>query len=95
MILGRAGHAPLGPRVVEDAAGVVEDLADVGAAADELVPRGVDVRDRELQGSTEPGSAEVTLVPKMIDACDPGGVSWTTRSSSVAKSASSRHPSPS
>ena len=38
-----AGEARLGPGVVEDAAGVVEDLADGDAAGDELVARLVDV----------------------------------------------------
>jgi hypothetical protein len=38
-----AGEARLGPGVVEDAAGVVEDLGDGDAAGDELVARLVDV----------------------------------------------------
>ena len=38
---------------------------------------------------------QVTPVPKMTAQADPGGVSCTTRKSGpVAKSASSRHPSP-
>jgi hypothetical protein len=37
-------------------------------------------------------AADVVPVPKMIDACDPGCVSWTTwQSSPVAQWASSRH----
>jgi hypothetical protein len=28
--------------------------------------------------SIEPASAEVIPVPKMMEACEPGGVSWTT-----------------
>ena len=42
----------------------------------------------------EPGAAEVTPVPKMIEHAEPGGVSCTTRKSARAKSASSRQPSP-
>ncbi|MEV6449528.1 hypothetical protein [Amycolatopsis sp. NPDC051716] len=42
----------------------------------------------------EPGAWDVTDVPKMTDAGDPGGVTCTTRKfSSVATSASSRQPS--
>jgi hypothetical protein len=42
----------------------------------------------------DPGTADVTPVPKMIDACEPGGVNCRTRKSSLkTKSASSRHPS--
>ena len=45
----RAGHASLGPGVVEDAAHVVEHLADLDPAARELGAGLVDVVDRELQ----------------------------------------------
>jgi len=43
---------------------------------------------------TDPGLAVVSLVPKWIEHCEPGGVNWTTCSSPVVKSASSRQPSP-
>jgi hypothetical protein len=43
----------------------------------------------------DPGPAELTPVPKMIEQADPGGVSCTTRKSALAaKSASSRQPRP-
>ncbi len=42
---------------------------------------------------TDPGTAAVTPVPKMIDACEPGGVNCRIQwSSLMTKSASSRHP---
>src|SRR6266446_6753394 len=45
---------------------------------------------------TEPGAAFVTLLPKWMEHCEPGGVSWTTRKPSTpGKSASSRQPRPS
>ena len=46
-------------------------------------------------GEDEPGSADVTPLPKWIEHGEPGGVNWTTRNvSPLTKSASSRHPSP-
>jgi hypothetical protein len=32
---------------------------------------------------TEPGGASVTPVPRVIEQAEPGGVSWTKRSSSL------------
>ena len=43
----------------------------------------------------EPGAAFVRPVPKITEAGEPGGVTWITRNfASVAKSASSRQPTP-
>jgi len=45
----RSGNPGVGPAVVEDAAGVVEDLARLGSAPFELVVRGLDVVDDQVQ----------------------------------------------
>ena len=67
-------------------------LADVDAAADEIVPGGVDVLDRQEQPAG-PRRAAMTPLPKWIEHCEWGGVNWTTRKSSpTTKSASNRHP---
>src|SRR5213596_2183563 len=71
-------------------------LADVDAAADEILPSGVDVLDRQVHPLKGPGSIAVmpgTPFPKWIEHCEWGGVICTNRASSpAAKSASSRHP---
>jgi hypothetical protein len=74
----------------------VEDLADRGAALDELSASGLDVvRDEQQSPLRSRGVIVVTPVPKLIEAPDPGGVSCTMRKSSLATmSASSRHSKP-
>jgi hypothetical protein len=62
---------------LEAPAGVVEDLAHVGAARDELVARCVDVVDREHQAIDRARLGGRDPVTENDDAFDPGGVSWT------------------
>ena len=46
------------------------------------------------EAESEPGAAAVTLLPKITEHAEPGGVNWITRQPSPeAKSASSLHPS--
>jgi len=80
---GSACAVIFGTGVTAAAPGSAEGLqlvaSDIDAARAELASHG----------------AEVMPVPKMTAQADPGGVSCTTRKSGpVAKSASSRHPSP-
>ena len=63
--------------------GEVLDLADLDAALDELGPRGVDVRDDQLQALDRAGRHVESPVPSAIEHADPGGVSWTKRNSSL------------
>ena len=87
----RAGHAALAAGGERHA---VEDLGHVDAALDQVGARRIDVLDGEQQAADGPGDRGVTPVPKMIDACEPGGVNCRIRRSSLrTKSASSRHPS--
>lgn len=88
------GHASGSASAVKHTVRVVEDLTDVDPAPGEFGPRLFDVGDDEVQPDVEPGAAALVPVPKMTDADDPGGVTWTTRKSGpVLKSASSRQPS--
>ena len=61
------------------AAGVVEHLADLDAAAEQLVAGGLDVGNDQVQSLAEPGAAAVTFLPKMTEHPEPGGVNWITR----------------
>ena len=71
---------------------VVEELADLDAGGNQLVPGGLDVgNDQECLA--EPGAADVTPLPKWTEDEEPGGVNWTKRKSSPAeRSMLSRHP---
>ncbi len=79
MVWSRSRDPVLGSGVVEHPGGVVEDVADVGAAAGQVGPGRVDVGGDQVRPWAEPGVAEVTPVPKMTEQAEPGGVSWTTR----------------
>ena len=50
------------------------------------------VWDVEMTFWFKPGGAGVTLLPKITDVAEPGGVNWITRQPSPVKSASSRQP---
>ena len=63
-------------------AGVVENLADLDAAGEQLVAGGSDVGDDQVQSLGEPGAEAVTFLPKMTEHPEPGGVNWITRKSS-------------
>ena len=74
---------------------VVEHLADLDAARGELVARGLDVGDDQVQALGRARRGRRESVPNWIEHPEPGGVNWTTRKSSpTAKSASSRQPRP-
>ena len=66
--------------VVEGAAGIVENLAHIDTAGDQVVA-GVDVATVRTGRSIEPGWVEVIPLPKMIDASEPGGVNYAPGSS--------------
>jgi hypothetical protein len=71
---------------------VVEELANLDAGGDQLIPGGLDVgNNQECLGRT--GAADVTFLPKWTEQQEPGGVNWTRRKSSPAeRSMLSRHP---
>lgn len=78
----RAGHLVRGRKVMEDSAEVMEYIADVDAASEELGAGSLDVAHREVQALYRSRGAEVSPLPKTMAASDPGGVNWTTRKSS-------------
>ena len=95
MLRVRPRDPVLSPGVVEYPAGVVEDLADLGAGSARAARAASMSSTTSCRPCVEPGAAVVTPVPKMIAPAEPGGVSCTTRKSGPGeKSASSRHPSP-
>ena len=72
---------------------VVPDLADVDAAANQLVAGGLDVLDDQQQALQRLGHRRPLPSPNWIEAGEPGGVNCTPRVSGVGlKSMSSRQP---
>ena len=61
------------------------DLADLERALEQLGAGGVGVGHDQLEALTDPGAASVTPVPNAIEHAEPGGVSWTNRSSSETR----------
>jgi hypothetical protein len=59
------------------------NLAHVEAAAGEVGDRGVHVGDHELQAGGGAGRLSVSPLPITIEQAEPGGVSCTTRTSSL------------
>ena len=59
--------------------GAVPDLADLRAAADQLVPGGLDVLDDQVQVPTEPGVIVDDPRAELDRAGEPGGVNCTIR----------------
>jgi hypothetical protein len=81
--------------VVEDATGVMEDLARAEAVPCQFLAGSFDLVATRCSPRAEPGACSVTDLPKMTDVGEPGGVTCTTRKeSSGATSASSLQPSP-
>jgi hypothetical protein len=78
--------------VVEGAASVVEDLADVDAAAIKS-SRAASTLSTARTKSAQPDLADVTPLPKMIDASERGGVNCIPRKFSFTMSISNRNPS--
>jgi hypothetical protein len=71
----------------------VPDLADLGAASDQVLAGGDDVVDDEEQALERAGAIVVVPLPNWIDACEPGGVNCTARMPGAgSKSMSSRQP---
>ena len=85
-------HARVLHGIVERAAGIVEDFADVDAAGDQVLAGGVDVIHGEDQ-VRRPDLADVTPLPKMIDVSEGGGVNCIPRKFSFTTSISNRNPS--
>lgn len=95
MFRGRARYPVLRPGVMEDAAGVVEHLADLGSAGGERGAGRVDVAGEQLQALRGTGPRGGYSGAEDDGAREPDGVSCTTRKSGPEeKSASSRQPSP-
>jgi hypothetical protein len=86
-----SGDARVVNGVVEGAASVVENLTSTPRAirSSRAASRSSTARTRL---PAEPGLADVTPLPKMIEACELCGVTCTPRKSSLAMSASSRQP---
>ena len=55
------------------------DLTDLDPTFEQADPRGIEVRDDEIDVRTEPTGASVTPLPIWIEQLEPGGVSCTTR----------------
>ena len=67
--------------VVEGTTGVVEHLADLDAAGDHDARAASISYTDKTRRSIVPGWADVTPLPKMIDASEPGGVNCIARKS--------------
>ncbi len=52
----------------------MKNIAHVDAPILQFFPRGLDIRNDQIQPCEVPGTAAVTLLPKMIEQPDPGGV---------------------
>ena len=75
-------------------AGVVEGLADLDAASEQLLAGGLDVGDDQIEALRGAGRRRGDVLAEDDREPEPGGVNWITRQSSpAAKSASSRQPS--
>ena len=81
-VLDRPGVAVRVAEVDEVAPGLLVDLAGIHAVVDQPLAGGVQVVGDDLQAPLEPGVMSVIPVPMTIEHAEPGGVSWTKRSSS-------------
>jgi hypothetical protein len=71
---------------------VVEELADLDAGGDQLVPAAT-MSETTRNALAERGAADVKSLPKWTEQQEPGGVNWTKRKSSPAvRSALRCHP---